>query len=130
MSFRMLLIVKAVVCLVFGVILLAAPKSLLGVLGAELGPAGMFTAREYGSALIGAMLLTWFARETKAADARCAILLYLLVYDAIAMLVSIEATLTGVLNVLGWGIVAVYAFFALASGWVMLREKPCRHPAA
>jgi hypothetical protein len=33
---------------------------------------------------------------------------------------------SGVLNALGWGIVAVYVFFAAASGYLLLREKPFR----
>ena len=31
---------------------------------------GAFTAREYGAALIGTLLLTWFAKNVTAADAR------------------------------------------------------------
>jgi hypothetical protein len=128
MSFRVLLVTKAVVCLAFGVFLLAAPSTLLGILGASLGAGGMFTGREYGSALIGAFLLTWFAKDVSASDARGAILLYLLVYDAIAMVVTLQAVLSGVLNTLGWGIVAVYAFFTVAPGFVLLRDKPFRRP--
>ena len=37
--------------------------------------AGVFTAREYGAALVGTLLLTWFARGVKASDARRAVLL-------------------------------------------------------
>ena len=126
MTFRTLLIVKAVVCLGFGVFLLAAPSVLFGILGADLGAAGMFTAREYGAALMGALLLTWFGKDVQASDARGAILLYLLVYDAIGVVITIHAAATGVLNVLGWSIVAVYAFFAVASGYLLTKEKPFR----
>lgn len=126
MTFRTLLIVKAVVCLTFGVFLLVAPSVLLGILGTSLGAGGMFTGREYGAALIGALLLTWFAKDVKAPDARGAILLYLLVYDAIAMIVTLQVVVSSVLNALGWGIVAVYGFFTVASGYLLLREKPFR----
>jgi hypothetical protein len=124
MSYLSLLKTKAAVCLIFGLFLLVAPETLLGILGASLGSAGMFTAREYGSALIGAFLLTWFARGVVAYDARGAILLYLLVYDGIAMFVTLQAVVSGTLNTLGWSIVAVYAFFATASGIVLVRDKP------
>jgi hypothetical protein len=122
----MLLVAKAAVCLVFGVFLLAAPTTLLGILGANLGAGGAFTGREYGSALMGALLLMWFAKDVRASDARGAILLYLLVYDAIAMVVTLQATLSSVLNALGWLIVAVYAFFAAASGFLIVRDRPLR----
>lgn len=124
MTFRSLLVIKAVVCLFFGVLLLIAPGSLFGLMGAALNPGGMFTAREYGAALIGTLLLTWFAKDVRASDARGAILLNLLVYDAIGAVVTLVAILSGVLNALGWGIVAVYLFFAVGSGYLLLQRKP------
>jgi hypothetical protein len=124
MTFRTLLIAKAAVCLAFGVLLLFAPSALLGMLGADLAASGRFTAREYGAALIGTLLLTWFAKDVKAPDARGPILLDLLVYDAIGVVVTLQVVGSGVLNVLGWAIVGVYAFFAVASAYLLIRERP------
>ncbi len=124
MTFRVLLILKAAVCLLFGVILLLAPASLLTTLGAGLSAGGMFTAREYGAALIGTLLLTWFAKDVRAVDARGAVLLDLFVYDAIGMVVTLLAVVTGVLNALGWAIVVIYLFFAVGSVYLLLKEKP------
>jgi hypothetical protein len=124
MTFRTLLIIKAVVCLVFGVTLLLAPGLLLGVLGAELNDGGTFTAREYGAALIGTLLLAWFAKDVKAADARGAILLDLLIYDAIGVVVTSLVVFSGVLNALAWAIVIVYLFFTVGSGYLLLKERP------
>jgi hypothetical protein len=124
MTFRTLLIIKAVVCLVFGVFLLFGPAALLGLLGAELNDAGTFTAHEYGAALIGILLLTWFAKDVKAADARGAILLDLFIYDFIGVVITFLVVVSGVLNVLGWAIVVVYLFFTVGSGYLLLKEKP------
>lgn len=124
MSFRTLLIIKAVVCLVFGLFLLLAPTTLLNLLGATPNDAGLFTAREYGAALIGTLLLTWFAKNVKAADARGAILLDLLVYDLIGVIITLLVVLSGVFNALGWGIVVVYLFFTVGSGYLLMKEKP------
>ena len=123
MTFRALLMIKAAVCLVFGILLLFAPVALIGLLGGELRAAGVFTAREYGAALIGTLLLTWFAKGVNASDARRAILLDLLVYDAIGVVVTLQVVLSGVLNVLGWAIVAVYLFFAVGSGYVLFGQN-------
>lgn len=122
MTYRTLLIAKAFVCLAFGLLLLLVPVALLSILGAELGPAGTFTAREYGAALIGALFLMWFAKDVQAPGARRAILLYLLVYDAVGVAVTVQAVSSGVLNWLGWGIAFVYLFFALGAGYVLGRE--------
>jgi hypothetical protein len=126
MTFRTLLMIKAAVCLAFGAYLLLAPASLLGLLGASLTGAGLFTAREYGAAMIGTFLLAWFAKGVQARDARGAILLDLLVYDAIGMVVTLAVVVTGVLNALGWSIIVVYAFFTVGSGYLLAKEKPFR----
>lgn len=123
MTFRALLIIKAIVCLVFGACLLAAPGWLFGLLGGSLGDVGRFAAREYGAAMVGTLLLTWFAKNVQARDARGAILLDLLVYDGIGVIITIAVVLSGALNALGWGIVVVYGFFTLGSGYLLLRER-------
>ena len=123
MTFRTLLLIKAAVCLGFGAYLLLAPASLFGLLGAPLGGAGVFAAREYGAAMVGTLLLAWFAKDVQARDARRAILIDLLVYDAIGLVITLGVVVTGVLNLLGWGIVVVYAFFAAGSGYVLSNEK-------
>jgi hypothetical protein len=96
MTFRTLLIIKAIVCLAFGLFLLLAPAVLLNLLGTELNDGGTFAAREYGAALIGTLLLTWFAKSVKAADARGAILLDLFIYDLLGMIVTSSVVIAGV----------------------------------
>jgi hypothetical protein len=130
MSFRTFLIIKALVCLCFGIILLIIPAELFGLLGGSLGDTGRFAAREYGAALVGILLLTWFAKDVKASDAKGAILLNLLVYDAIGMIITLLVVLSGTLNALGWSIVVVYLFFAGGAAFLLLKEKPFKqaHP--
>ncbi|MDH3457306.1 MAG: hypothetical protein OER90_10740 [Gemmatimonadota bacterium] len=122
MKFKTLLIIKAIVCLGFGPILVFAPRGLLGFLGASLGTGGVFTAQEYGAAMFGTLMLTWFARNAVQTEARTPILLHLLVYDAIGFVVTVLAVLSGVLNVFGWSIVAVYLFFTAGSGYLLLAK--------
>jgi hypothetical protein len=123
MTFRNLLIIKAVVCLVFGIFLLFAPGVLLNILGSEINDSGAFTAREYGAALIGTLLLTWLAKNVKADDARIAILWDLLIYDLIGVIITIMVIVSGVLNALGWAIVLVYLFFTLGAGYLLINKK-------
>jgi hypothetical protein len=70
------------------------------------------------------LLLTWLAKDVGAPDARRAILLDLLVYDGIGVIITVAAILSGVLNVLGWGIVIVYLLFTAWSGFVLLAGRP------
>ncbi|MCG6959278.1 hypothetical protein LJE82_05230 [bacterium BMS3Abin03] len=122
MKFKTLMIIKAVVCLGFGPLLLFLPAQLLNFLGTPYGPGAALTAREYGAALMGNLMLTWFARAAEKSVARKAIILHLFVYDAIALIATLIIQLSGGLNVLGWGIVFVYFFFTIGFGYFLIQE--------
>jgi hypothetical protein len=123
MKFKTLMVIKAVVCLGFGPLLLFVPGPLLTLLGSSFGPGAAITAREYGAALLGNLMLTWFARHAEESVARRAIVLDLFVYDAIAFVAMLLIQLSGGLNLLGWGIVAIYLFFTLGFGYFLLPQK-------
>ena len=123
MKFKTLMVIKAVVCLGFGPLLLFLPGPLLTLLGSSFGPGAALTAREYGAALIGNLMLTWFARNAEESVVRRAIILDLFVYDAIALVATLLIQLSGGLNLLGWGIVAVYLFFTVGFGYFLLPQK-------
>jgi hypothetical protein len=123
MKFKTLMVIKAVVCLGFGPLLLFVPGPLLTLLGSSFGPGAAITAREYGAALLGNLMLTWFARNAEVSVARRAIVLDLFVYDAIAFVAMLLIQLSGGLNLLGWGIVAIYLFFTLGFGYFLLPQK-------
>lgn len=123
MSYKTLMIIKCLVCLCFGPLLLFFPRQLLSLLGVPFGLGAAIMAREYGSALMGNTLLTWLARSADPSSARKAIIIYLFVYDAIALIAISIMQLQGAMNLLGWGIVAVYLFFTLGFGYLLLKER-------
>jgi hypothetical protein len=121
MSFRNLMIIKALVCLLFGILMLAVPDRLFSIFGATLTTAGMFPAREYGAALFGNMFLSWFAKDAVESEARRAIILALFVYDLIGFIATTLTVIAGVLNLLGWLVVLVYLFFTLGFGYFLVK---------
>jgi hypothetical protein len=123
MKLKTLMVIKAIVCLCFGPLLLFVPGQLLNILGTSFGLGAALTAREYGAALIGNLLLTWLARNAEDSIARRAIIWNLFVYDAIALVFTLIIQLSGGLNVLGWGIVAVYLFFTVGFGYFLLPQR-------
>ncbi len=123
MKFKTVMIIKAIVCLGFGPLLLFVPGWLLNLLGTSYGPGAALTAREYGAALIGTLLLTWLARNAEESVARRAIIWDLFIYDTIALVATVIITLSGGLNILGWGIVAVYLFFTIFFGYLLIPQK-------
>ena len=128
MTFRTLLTIKAVVCLGFGVLMLAVPANLFDLFDVSLDEVGRIPAREYGAALVGTLILTWLGRGLTDRHVQRIILLDLLVYDGIGVVVFLVPTLSGTLNALGWAIVAVYAFFTIGSAYLLLvaRAEPAR----
>lgn len=68
-------------------------------------------------------LLTWIARNAEASLARRAIIWDLFVYDAVAFVAILLIQLSGEMNLLGRGIVAIYIFFASAFGSFLLPER-------
>lgn len=120
MKFKTLMIIKAVVCLTLGIPILLVPEFVYYLFGTSLNPGGVFAAREYGAALIGTLMITWFAKNALESDARWAIILGLCVYDAIGFVVTVIATVSGVLGPLGWFAVALYLFFAVGFGYFLV----------
>ena len=121
MSFKNLMVIKALVCLAFGILMLAIPNHLLSIFGATLSDGGMFTAREYGAALFGNLFLCWFAKNAVESDARKAIIIALFVYDLIGFVVTTITVIAGVLNPLGWFVVFVYLFFTIGFGYFLAK---------
>ena len=123
MRLKTLLIIKAIVCLGFGPLLLFFPGQLLNLLGTSFGTGAALTAREYGATLFGNMCLTWLSRNSEDSVARRAIIWHLFIYDAVALVATLIIQLSGGLNVLGWGIVAVYLFFTIGFGYFLLPKN-------
>ena len=117
MRFSNLMVIKAIVCLVFGILLVLVPGPLLSLYGITVGAGGIFMARVYGASLLGNLMLSWFARNAADSEARRAIILDLFVYDAVGFVVALLAQLSGLMNPLGWALVVIYLFFTLGFGY-------------
>ena len=123
MSFKNLMVIKALVSLVFGILMLAIPYKLFSIFSIMLGTGGMFPAREYGAALIGIVFLCWFARDVTESETKKAIIIALFVYNLIGFILTIITVIVGVLNPLGWLIVFVYLFFTLGFGYFLIKSQ-------
>ncbi len=117
MKLKTMMVIKAVICLFFGILLLLVPGPLMAIWGVQLGSGGVFMARLYGASLIGNLLLTWFAKNDSGSEAQRASVLGLFVYDAIGFIVALMAVLAGIMNPLGWVIVGLLLFLALGFGY-------------
>jgi hypothetical protein len=131
MSLKTFLIIKSIVCLILGALLLVLPAFTFSFFGVKLGGAAVFPAQEYGASMIGAMFLTWYARNAGESQARRAIILDLFVYDAIGVVITLIGLISGWFTLLGWGIFVIYLFFAIGFGYFWFaKPAPAVQPKA
>lgn len=124
MNFKTLMVLKAIVCIFLGPVMLFIPGKLVALLGGALGPGtAYYASRQFGSALIGEFMLTWFGRNAEPSMARRAIILNIFVFDAIGFIVTMQVQLAKGMNQFGWGVAAIYLFFALGFGYFLLPQK-------
>ena len=119
MKLSRLLVLNAVVALVFGIAFLLFPGTVVALYGATPGPQINVVAQFFGAELVHIGLFAWLARGVADGLAQRAIVLAFLVGDVIGLVVSLIGTVSGVLNVVGWTAVVVYA--VLAFGYANLQ---------
>ena len=113
MKLRNLLVINAIVALVYGIILVLTPATMLSLHSVTQGPGEKLMGQYFGSALIAIGLLTWFARDVADSEAQRAIILALLISDVIGVIVSVLGTVSGVMSAVGWSAVGIYLLLAL-----------------
>ena len=113
MKLSNLLVINTIVCLVYGIILVLTPATMLSLHGLTPGSGEKLMGQYFGSALIAIGLLTRFARNVADAETQRAIILALLITDVIGAIVSVLGTVSGPMNVVGWSAVAIYILLAL-----------------
>lgn len=124
MKIKSMMIIKAIVAIGFGIPILIIPAKLMSLYGLTLDQSGMIIARLYGAALLGNFLLTWFCRNDPGSVSLRSAILSLFVYDGACFIVTLLAVITGIMNVLGWSVVATYLFFTIGFGYFQFVKKP------
>jgi len=116
MKLSLFLVIKAVISLLFGVLLAVIPAQLMVIFGSTLDPSGVLMARLVGALLIGIGLLCWLSRN-KTEDSLQDIVLSLFVADTLGFLVVLMGQLSGLMTSLGWLIVLIWLLLAAGLGY-------------
>jgi heme A synthase len=122
MKLKELMVVKSVICLVFGVGFVAIPGTVFGWYGVTLDAGGTLIAQLFGQAFILIALFLWLARNTMEPETLAAIAIAVFIGDVIGTVVSVFGVLNGVTNSLGWLTVALYLVLALGFGYFVVRR--------
>ena len=116
------MIIYAIVCLGFGIPVLLIPDKISPLFGMYLDSGGILMARLYGGALLANFLVAWFSRNDTGSISLYAVVLYIFVYNSINFFVALWATIAGIAGLTGFSIVAIYLFFAVGYGFVLLSK--------
>src|SRR3954463_5891511 len=109
------MMIATVVAAVFGLAFLIAPAQLVALYGVKLTPQIEVIGRIAGSVILGFAIVFWGAREGNAVETMKAAMTAGLVANALDGLILLHATVTGLLNGLGWLQVLING--ALAAGF-------------
>lgn len=129
MSLRTMLTITAVIALAYGVSYQVAPAGVLELYGVTLESGSIFMARLFGAALIGIGLLTWLIRKTQDRITHRAIVPAMLVYSLVGFVVALHATVSGVMNSVGWSGVAIFLFLSVGYAYLQVLVVRGREPA-
>lgn len=118
MKLSNLMVIKSIICLILGIAMVLVPATLMSFYAITLGPGGILMTRLLGAAFILLGLLLWFARNAaESEEALRAIVLAVVIGDAIGFVVALLSQLSGLANALGWVNVALYLLLALGFGY-------------
>ena len=124
MKLGTLMMVKSLVCLVFGLMFVSGPGFLLSLFGVpNLNESGVWMTRLYGSAFIVLGLMLWFVRNASEPSVLRGVALAVGIGDGIGLVVVLIGQLGGIMNALGWSVVALYLFLALGFGYFVFARS-------
>ncbi len=116
MKLNSFLLVKAIISLAFGIGFAVIPAAMWSIYGITLDPVGIVMTRFLAACLIGIGLICWLTRNADW-NALKGITFSLCVADTIGFIVALSGQLSGIMNTLGWIIVAIWLLLALGLGY-------------
>jgi hypothetical protein len=96
------LMLATIVAGVFGLAFLLAPSQLVAMYGVTLTPATEVIGRIAGSVISGFAIVFWGARNGSGAETFKAMMMAGLIANGLDALILLHATVTGLVNGLGW----------------------------
>ena len=97
--------------------LLIIPGTIMAWHGIGYDPSTILMARYFGVALLGIGLVVWLARNTVESKARDAITIGFSISYVAGLALSVQATLAGQMNTLGWLPAVIYLLLVLGYGF-------------
>jgi hypothetical protein len=123
-TLKHLFTLHGVIATVNGVVIVVVPVLYMSIFGVSIeSPDTIFISRLLGAALLAYGFVAWLARDAGPSDARQAIVLGFFISIAIGFIITLVAQLTGVMNTLGWALVALYFLMGIDYGFFYFVKK-------
>jgi hypothetical protein len=123
MKLNSFLMLATVVAAVFGLAFLVAPSQLVALYGVTLTPSTEVIGRIAGSVILGFAIVFWAARNENAAETFKAVLVAGLIANGLDCLILLHATVTGLVNGLGWLQVLINGALAAGFGYFVFGKR-------
>lgn len=122
MNLRNLFLINMFVALIFSLVLLLGPNTLLLKIGMKTGPSENLMAQFLGAALVIPAMLSWFAKDFNDAAAQRAVTVSFFLFYAIGFVVALLGTLSEAMKSSGWSIVIIFLALALGYGYFLFMK--------
>jgi hypothetical protein len=121
MKLKHVFLLNAIAVLGYAVGLLIIPATVNSWHGIATDPSTLLMSRFFGVALLSTGLPAWLARNSEESKARDALTLGLLISYIAGLILSVQATLSGQMNALGWLPAALYLVLIIGFGYFRFR---------
>jgi hypothetical protein len=123
MKLNNFLMLATIVAAVFGLAFLIAPSQLVALYGVTLTPSTEVIGRIAGSVILGFAIVFWAARNENAAETFKAVLVAGFIANGLDCLILLHATVTGLVNGLGWLQVLINGALAAGFGYFVFGKR-------
>jgi hypothetical protein len=114
---NILLIIQAIALALYSLPMLLAPSAFFSLYGVTLSSGASVVVQLFGGVALGNAILSWLIRNAGDSELRRSILLAFFVHWAVGFIVSLIGQIAGAMNLLGWSLVVICLFLAIAFGY-------------
>ncbi|MDB4903381.1 MAG: hypothetical protein JWQ63_2662 [Mucilaginibacter sp.] len=119
--------IVTILAAVFGLAFILIPAQVATFYGVSQVPAGLWVTRYFGASLLFIAMIYWsYSHVSPAAKSWPKLLIFSIIYDAIQLILTTMALLSGVGNSNGWSSVVLYALLIIGSLYFLGECKKAR----
>jgi len=122
MKLSTLLVITAVVTLIFGILFVLVPTTVLSIYGVTQGRAEALMSQYFGSSLIFAGLVAWLMRKVTEPNAQRAVVIGFLITTILGLIISLIGTLSETMSSVGWTAVIIYLLLAIGFASIQFKK--------